>query len=153
MKRIALSTLVIAFVLVAIFAALPIQSAQAVSGDGNGNGKPFALSGTTRILIPENLLGTLEINNRLIPMWNPVGEVQYQGERIEISGLGSGTTTVKFDFRQAYFGWEGKIYQWNGTKWVAQKTTLELGGEEAPTYASAVVPNGTYALLVWYTGK
>ncbi len=153
MKRLTLSIILAALVIAAVFAAIPVQTAQAINGDGNANSKPFALAGTTRLLIPENLLGTLEINNRLVPIWEPVGEVQYQGERIEISGLGSGTTTVKFDFRQAYYGWEGKIYRWSGTKWVAQKTTMEWGGEEAPTYATAVVPDGTYALLVWYTGK
>ncbi len=153
MKKITLSVVIIAFVLAAVLVAFPLQSAQAMNGDTNTNSKPFALAGTTRLLIPENLLGTLEINNRLYPIWEPVGDVQYEGERIEITGLGGATTTVKFDFRQAYFGWEGKIYRWSGTKWVAQTTTMEWGGEEAPTYATAVVPEGTYALLVWYSGK
>jgi len=153
MKKLMLILLAIVFGLSAFLAVKP-QSAQALNGNGyDDTTPPFTLAGTTSVLSPTKMsYGVVTVNDRYFPVWANPGEVEFHYNALAVSGLDGKYTTVKFIFKQWFFGWEGKIYQWNGTKWVALPTKMEVGFEDGGTFATAQVTDGVYALLVWYSG-
>jgi len=91
-------------------------------------------------------------------MFFPVGfhdELQFGGKGIQVSGLtGGNTVEVCFAFPSSINSWTGKIYEWNGSKWVSITSTLTPATSDVPgaTVCSPKVGNGTYSLLVYYYG-
>lgn len=152
MKKTILLFVTTLFVLAAVFAAIPVQTAKA---DGPGGGyeditPPFTTSGSYERIPADKFEGSVEANGMYLPKWDDLGAMQYHYEILQVTG--SDYTTVKFIFKKWYFGWDGAIYRWTGTKWAKVYTTMELGVEDGPTYATANVSEGYYALLVWYSG-
>jgi hypothetical protein len=111
---------------------------------------------TSTVLEPTLLPGTINDDAGLIlPVGFTVGAEQFGGNGIKISGLSKTADTVKvcFSFPVYQYSWSGTIYQWSGSAWVAQPTTIVAPtGENSLYYAcSAKVSNGTYALIMGYS--
>jgi hypothetical protein len=114
---------------------------------------PFTTDGSYDCIAASDFTeGTSEVNGQYFPKGYETGALQYHYEVVHVRDMGSKLTTIKFIFKQWYFGWEGAIYQWNGTKWVKVPTKMEMGFEDGGTFATAQVSDGYYALLVWYSG-
>ena len=144
MKRILLFALALGMVL-SFALAVPVQ---AVSSYADWEDPYVVPSGPdAKVITESNLPGTVELNERFFPVWSTIGEVEYHGKGLTISGMNGKYTTAIFAFKQSLFGWEGKIYQWSGVKWVAVPTNIHVGFEDGPTYAYANVTDGTYALI------
>ena len=110
---------------------------------------------TSEVLGQPELPGTAMLKSgEFVPVGFPLGEAQFGGSGLKVSGMTSKTTaTLCFSFPSYQFKWTGKIEQWNGTKWVALDTTITSGVDGGATYACTNgAGNGTYALIIWYYG-
>ena len=109
----------------------------------------------TEVVEPSQLPGT---NTNGKGMFEPVGfglnQAQFGGNGIVVSGLPDGKTAkLCFSFPVYQFDWAGKIYHWNGTKWMMSSTTIIPGVEGTTTLACTnSVGNGTYALIIGFYG-
>lgn len=85
------------------------------------------------------------------------GMKQFGGSGIKIFDLATSADTVSitFAFPTYQYGWTGGIYKWDGSEWVAVKSTLVAPTGENSLYhvTASKVGNGIYALLVNYTGS
>lgn len=96
--------------------------------------------------------GTAESNGLVVPAGFPLGEKQFSGSVVIVSGLSYGSARISFVFSGYGYGWTGSIYQWLNGKWTPLSTTITPGAEGAPAHASAAITSdGTYALLIGYT--
>ena len=101
-----------------------------------------------------NLPGTEVLESGMILPAGFNQELQFGGKGLEISGLAAGKSVEAcFDFPTYRYSWNGVIKQWNGTKWVAMPTTITPTADGSTAAAcTSKVSNGTYSLLIWYTG-
>ncbi|MEA5077826.1 MAG: hypothetical protein VB013_04575 [Anaerolineaceae bacterium] len=109
----------------------------------------------TKTIRMEELPGTVVGNSGLfLPVNNPSGEIQFNGDGIQISGLAGGSASVCFNTLASSSGWVSAIYRWTGEKWNKLDTTQSNYAESNQAKAcSTVDSDGTYALLMSYTFK
>ncbi|MPM82531.1 hypothetical protein SDC9_129592 [bioreactor metagenome] len=101
--------------------------------------------------LPGTLLGSTGLT---LPVNNPSGEIQFNGDGIQISGLAGGSASVCFNTLASSSGWVSAIYRWTGEKWEKLDTTQSNYAESSQANAcSTVYSDGTYALLMSYTFK
>ena len=110
---------------------------------------------TSTVLTQADLPGIINPDAGMIfPVGFTTGSEQFGGNGIVISGLPLTADTVKvcFSFPVYQYSWRGSIYQWTGSAWVAEPTTIVAPtGEDSLYYAcSAKVGNGTYSLIMGY---
>ena len=98
------------------------------------------------------LPGTFISSNGLyFPSGFAVGEAQFGGKGIQISGVPAGKKVqICFSFPVYDYGWTGNIYQWNGTKWSIQPTTSVVSSNSEHHYCTKNGQNGTYSLIIAY---
>jgi hypothetical protein len=158
MTRISIASLLVLSVLVATFGTV-FASSTSTSTDlwtdptATANGKDVTFTST--VLTPEFLPGTINPDaGMILPVGFTEGAAQFGGNGIEIDGLAKTADTVNvcFSFPVYQYSWSGTIYQWSGSAWVAQPTTIVAPTGENSTYyaCSAKVGNGTYALIMGY---
>jgi hypothetical protein len=160
MKRI--SRLGIALVLVFGFAAVTLTSVFAITVNPIVWNDPTAtnnMSGGTfidAVLNPPSLPGTVNDSaDKILPAGFPTDQAQFGGNGIMVSGLtGGDTVKICFDFPVYQYSWAGKIYEWNGTKWVAMPTTIvpPTGEGASATACTPRAGNGTYSLIIGFWG-
>lgn len=113
------------------------------------------LTFTSEVLDPWQLPGTLTLGTgQYGPVGFPAGQAQFGGNGLKVTALPEGKTVeLCFDFPVYSMSWEGKIYLWNETKWVAMPTTVTPGSDGSPTYAcTPKAANGIYALIIGFYG-
>ena len=90
--------------------------------------------------------------------YGPVGykdwQAQFGGSGIKISALAAKTTAMLcFPFPTYRFKWDGRVAQWDGTKWVPLATTFSANPEGLANWACTKgAGKGTFALIIWYYG-
>lgn len=110
---------------------------------------------TAEVLDVSVLPGTLQLNSGVYgPVGFKAGDVQFGGSGLKVSGLtGGNKATVCFAFPSYRYKWDGKIEEWNGTKWVSLVTTFTKDGDGIVNWAcTSAAGNGTYSLIIWYYG-
>ena len=87
-------------------------------------------------------------NQMLVPVGFPLGEAQFEGVGVRVTGMDYGKATACFAVSGMQYGWGGKVGVWNGTKWVLLPTTITKAEEALNSLACAsVAGNGTYAFI------
>jgi hypothetical protein len=108
---------------------------------------------TTEVVPVPALPGTTLLASQMfVPVGFPIGEAQFEGNGIRVTGLSSGKATVCFTIPNAVLnqGWGGKVGVWNGTKWVLLGTSFSTADESPYTMACAAISgDGTYAFIKW----
>jgi hypothetical protein len=110
---------------------------------------------TSQVLPLPVLLGThLLDSGKYEPVGYKTGEVQFGGSGLKVSGLtGAEKAKVCFAFPSYRYKWDGKVNQWNGTKWVPLLTTFTKDVDGVVDWAcTSAGGNGTYSLIIWYYG-
>jgi hypothetical protein len=99
----------------------------------------------------EKLPGQTTTTARLIvPSGFPLGEKQFDGDGVAISGLSYGFAKACFPITALNQGWGGKVGYWNGSAWKLLDTSISTPPDATFSWACAnVSENGTYALITW----
>ena len=109
---------------------------------------------TSTAVPPVTLAGAVKTDSGLIvPFGFPMGERQFGGNALVVSGLSGGSANACFSFPTYRYGWRGGVYEWTGSKWMALPTSIgnPEGKEGAPATACApIYGNGTFALIISY---
>ena len=90
--------------------------------------------------------------------YSPLGykdwQAQFGGPGLKISMLEAKTTAkLCFPFPTYRFKWDGRVSQWDGSKWVPLATKFSTNPEGLANWACATgTEKGTYALIIWYYG-
>ena len=114
-----------------------------VSGD-----KTFTVDPVEVVSLP----GTTTLSNgMLVPSGFAIlGEKQFEGVGIKVSGFDSGKLNACFPITAVTQGWSGKVGHWDGTKWELLSTTIATSKESTYSLACASLShNGVYALIKW----
>ncbi len=117
--------------------------------------EPTGVDADAAIVTPPDLPGTQTgSGGKIFPIGFTLGQAQFGGNGVEVSGLAAGETVkICFDFPLYRYKWTGTIRMWNGTKWVPQATTVTPGAEGTRTWAcTPKAGNGIYALIIGYYG-
>ncbi len=160
MKKICLSLLSLCLIL----SLLPVSTANATTAPLPGKPTSYweppvitPLTGdkefTIKTLDPIALTdGTSKTaNNLVVPAGFPLGQKQFGGEVALVKDFDGGTARACFSLPNYRYGWDGGIFQWNGTKWAALPSTLTEGKEGGPaTVCTTIYGNGTYALITGF---
>jgi len=152
MKKTALS--IFSFFLVLGLLLAPVGNVNAAIGD---DPVVSPVSGdsvfTTEVVPVPALPGTsLLASQMFVPVGFPLGEAQFEGNGIRVSGLESGKATACFTIPNSVLdqGWSGKVGVWNGTKWVLLGTSFSTADESPYSIACAPVSgDGTYVFIKW----
>ena len=105
---------------------------------------------STSVVPVQSLPGTTSFNQMLVPVGFPVGEAQFEGNGILVSGFDGGKATACFTLGGTQWGWGGKIGVWNGTKWVLLPTDISTPADSPDSLACASISSsGTYAFIKW----
>jgi hypothetical protein len=113
------------------------------------------ISGNTSFsttLVPfNNLPGTATTSGGLVvPAGFPVGDKQFEGAGVQVSGYTYGTAKACFPITDINQGWSGKVGMLDGAKWVLLDTTITTPDESSYSWACATISsNGTYTLISW----
>lgn len=146
----------LSFTLVVSFLLVPASSAQAMTWDDpvvtplNGNSdftitmtNPFSLS-----------FGTTQTEKGLIvPSGFVPGEMQFASKAVIVKGLEGGKASICYPHPTYRYGWNGGIYQWNGSTWSALSSSLTENEESNATICATITADGTYAFLIFYALK
>ena len=109
---------------------------------------PFSLSFVDVSALPA--ASVVSSGNLLLPAGFPVGEKQFEGQAIRVSGLAPSTAKACFPITALNQGWGGQVAAWNGTQWELLTTTFDTPSESTISWACATITgDGTYALLAW----
>jgi hypothetical protein len=109
---------------------------------------PFSLSFADVSALPA--ASVVSSGNLLLPAGFPVGEKQFEGQAIRVSGLAPSTAKACFPITALNQGWGGQVAAWNGTQWELLTTTFNTPSESTISWACATITgDGTYALLAW----
>lgn len=111
---------------------------------------PFSLSFVDVSALPA--ASVVSSGDLLLPAGFPVGEKQFEGQAITVSGLAPSTAKACFPITALNQGWGGQVASWNGAKWELLATTFDTPNESTISWACATIAgDGTYALLAWVT--
>lgn len=144
---------IVALVLALSVVCLSFGTVQASSGGPS----VISISGDQEFTVttrePAALDGMTAVSGELIvPAGFPLGEKQFSGQAVIVSGLSYGSARICFDFPGYAYGWTGSVYQWVDGQWVKLPTTITPGVEGSPAKACAEISSdGTYALIIGYT--
>lgn len=116
----------------------------------NGKGITF----TSNVLSVWQLPGTITLaSGMIVPAGFPNNEEQFGGKGIKVSGIPEGKSIqICFDFPTYNNSWKGKIYEWDGSKWVAVTTSVLTPAERDPMACTYSAGNGVFALIMGYYG-
>jgi hypothetical protein len=106
----------------------------------------------TTVIALENLPGSYVGSEGLtLPVNSPTGDMQFGGDGVQVSGLEGGSANACFATKPPAEGWSGKVYSFNGSKWVSVESTTTENEEGlfAKTCAT-IYHDGTYALIISY---
>ena len=105
---------------------------------------------TTEVVPVASLPGTTMLESQmLVPVGFPLGEAQFEGAGVRVTGMDYGKATACFAVSGMQYGWGGKVGVWDGVKWVLLPTTITKDEEVQNSVACATVAgNGTYAFIV-----
>jgi len=93
---------------------------------------------------------TTTASGLIVPSGFPLGEKQFDGDGVEISGLSYGTAKACFPITALNQGWGGKVGYWDGNVWKLLDTSISTPEEGTFSWACAnISANGTYALITW----
>lgn len=86
----------------------------------------------------------------IVPSGFPLGEKQFDGNGVAVSGLSYGTAKACFPISGLNQGWGGKVGYWDGSAWKLLDTNISTPAEGTFSWACAnISANGTYALITW----
>lgn len=145
--RFALSmVLTLALVLSLVGTAAAASSGSAtvtpISGDA-----VFTVSSVPVLKLPGQ---TTTAGGLIVPSGFPLGEKQFDGNGVLVSGLSYGTAKACFPITALNQGWGGKVGYWDGSVWKLLDTSVSTPEEGTFSWACATVSaNGTYALITW----
>jgi hypothetical protein len=150
--------IVLCFVLVSfstVFATPGITHQNKDWSDPVASSSDKGVSFTSVVVSPWQLPGTTTLSSGVaVPVGFPKGELQFGGKGIQISGIAEHKSIqVCFDFPTYNNSWKGKIYEWNGIKWVPVTTTILAPAESNPSACTSSAKNGFYALIIGYFGS
>ena len=121
--------------------ALPTPTATSLSGDAD-----FSI----KVVEQAQLAGVSTYNNLLVPSGFPLGEKQFEGEGLSLSGLSYGSVSLCFPLKATSQGWGGKVGYWNGNSWKLLDTMITTPTESTVSWACVTADlNGQYALIKW----
>ena len=113
-----------------------------VSGD--------ATFSVTRVPVEQLPGQTTTAAGLIVPSGFPLGEKQFDGDGVAISGLSYGFAKACFPITALNQGWGGKVGYWNGSAWKLLDTSISTPAEGTFSWACATISNnGTYALITW----
>ncbi|MEA5079274.1 MAG: hypothetical protein VB013_11960 [Anaerolineaceae bacterium] len=138
--------LTLTFVLTLVGTAGASSSGQAtvtsISGDSS-----FTITPVAVLQLPGQ---TTTAGGLIVPSGFPLGEKQFEGNGVLVSGLSYGTAKACFPISAVNQGWGGKVGYWDGSFWKLLDTSISTPQESATSWACANISNnGTYALLTW----
>ncbi|MPM33221.1 hypothetical protein SDC9_79790 [bioreactor metagenome] len=119
--------------------------------------QPFAshLSGDAEfevvIVAPAKLMaGTTLDTSLLVPAGFPLGEKQFEGDGLTLSGLDYGKVSLCFPLNAVNQGWGGQVGYWNGSTWQLLETSISTPKESSISWGCATAyQNGQYAFIKW----
>jgi len=119
--------------------------------------QPFAshLSGDAEfevvIVAPAKLMaGTTLDTSLLVPAGFPLGEKQFEGDGLTLSGLDYGKVSLCFPLNAVNQGWGGQVGYWNGSAWELLETSISTPEESSISWGCATAyQNGQYAFIKW----
>ncbi|MEA5079275.1 MAG: hypothetical protein VB013_11965 [Anaerolineaceae bacterium] len=138
--------LAVIFILTLVGTAGASTSGQAtvtsITGDSSFTVAPVAM-----LQLPGQ---TTTSSGLVVPSGFPLGEKQFEGKGVLVSGLSYGTAKACFPISAVNQGWGGKVGYWDGSVWKLLDTTISTPQESATSSACANISNnGTYALITW----
>lgn len=146
------SRVVLSFVMTMLFISSIVGSARASSG-GQATVTPvsgdavFSFSSVPVLKLPGQ---TTTAAGLIVPSGFPLGEKQFDGNGISISGFSYGTAKACFPISGLNQGWGGKVGYWDGSVWKLLDTSISTPPEGTFSWACANISNdGTYALITW----
>jgi len=152
-KRIAISILLCAFLLVGTVGAVSAKSAS--FDTASPDPQVTLVSGNSKFHVKlisiQDLPGVAELSSgMLVPAGFSAGEKQFEGKGVQISGLTYGSVKACFSVIAVGQGWGGKVAKWNGSKWELLSTAISAQEDSPYSLACATVSaNGTYAFVNW----
>lgn len=154
MKKVMLALL--SFTLVVSFLLVPASSAQAVTWNDpivtplSGNAD-FTVNLTDPFSLP---FGTLKTEESLIvPSGFVPGELQFASKAVIVKDLEGSKASICYFLPTYRYGWNGGIYQWNGSAWSDLPSTLTETKQGGATICSTLTADGTYAFLIYFSLK
>ncbi len=145
--RFALSmVLTLAFMISLVGTAAAASSGSAtvtpISGDA-----VFTVSSVPVLKLPGQ---TTTAGGLIVPSGFPLGEKQFDGNGVLVSGLSYGIAKACFPISGLNQGWGGKVGYWDGSVWKLLDTSVSTPEEGTFSWACAnISANGTYALITW----
>jgi len=146
------SRVVLSLVLTLLFVSSLVGNASASSG-GQATVTPvsgdlvFSVSPVPVVKLPGQ---TTTAAGLIVPSGFPLGEKQFDGNGVAVSGLSYGTAKACFSISGLNQGWGGKVGYWNGSAWKLLDTSISTPEEGTFSWACAnISANGTYALITW----
>lgn len=113
-----------------------------VSGDA-----VFSVTSVPLLKLPGQTVTTAGL---IVPSGFPLGEKQFDGDGVEISGLSYGKAKACFPITALNQGWGGKVGYWDGSVWKLLDTSITTPEEGTFSWACATISaNGTYTLITW----
>lgn len=113
-----------------------------VSGDA-----VFSVSAVPLLQLPGQ---TTTAAGLIVPSGFTLGEKQFDGSGVLVSGLSYGTAKACFPISALNQGWGGKVGYWDGSVWKLLDTSISTPEEGTFSWACAnISANGTYALITW----
>jgi hypothetical protein len=137
--------------LAASFLSTPIGAVQADAVNPTVTPVSGNTSFSTTIVPFNDLPGTTTTSGGLVvPAGFPLGEKQFEGVGVQVSGYTYGTANACFPITDISQGWSGKVGMLDGTKWVLLDTTITTPEESSYSWACAAISSsGTYTLIKW----
>lgn len=146
------SRVVLSLVLSLLFVSSLVGNASASSG-GQATVTPvsgdlvFSVSPVPVVKLPGQ---TTTAAGLIVPSGFPLGEKQFDGNGVAVSGISYGYAKACFPISGLNQGWGGKVGYWDGSAWKLLDTSVTTPEEGTFSWACANISNnGTYALITW----
>ncbi|MEA5077832.1 MAG: hypothetical protein VB013_04605 [Anaerolineaceae bacterium] len=122
--------------------ALPQPFATHLSGDAEFE---------TAVVSLTKLSGGITLDNSLfVPAGFSLGEKQFEGDGLTLSGLDYGKVSLCFPLNAVNQGWGGQVGFWDGTAWQLLETSISTPSESSISWGCATAyQNGQYAFIKW----